>query len=292
MERIQTLLDRQHAGTPVLPEDLRALYGGDLHIPPAGKSRPYVIGNFVSTLDGVVSFAVPGKAGGGDISGFNSADRFIMGLLRASADAVMVGAATLEEVSKSHLFVAESIYRSAAGAYAHYRREILRKPQNPLTVIVSGKGNVDLRRAVFQTPGVRAVILTTEEGKVRLNNAGPQSLLSTEVRVIPATGSRLAAGLLLELLQREYGVRLLLHEGGPALFGAFVAEGLVDEFFLTVAPQLAGRNPESRRPGMISGIEFLPGDAPWLELVSVKQCGDHLYLRYRKRGETWHLGAP
>jgi len=283
MELIRTLLDRQHAVVPVLPEDLRALYGGDLLIP-TGDLRPYVMGNFVSTLDGVVSFDVPGKAGGGDISGFNSADRFIMGLLRASADAVMVGAATLNEVSQSHLFIGESIYRAAADSYARYRREVLCKPQHPLTVIVTGKGNIDLRRAVFQTPGVRAVILTTEEGQARLSAAGVQSLPSTQVRVIPATGSRLPASPLLELLQREYGVRLLLHEGGPALFGAFVAEGLVDEFFLTVAPQLAGRNLESSRPGMIAGIEFLPGDAPWLELVSVKECGNHLYLRYRKRG--------
>jgi riboflavin biosynthesis pyrimidine reductase len=102
--------------------------------------------------------------------------------------------------------------------------------------------------------------------------------------VIPSPETRLPSRPLLELLQREYGVCLLLHEGGPALFGGFVAEGLVDEFFITIAPQLAGRNAESRRPGMISGIEFLPGEAPWLELISVKQSGNHLYLRYRKRG--------
>ena len=98
-----------------------------------------------------------------------------------------------------------------------------------------------------------------------------------------AGGPRLAAGAILELLWREFGVRLLLHEGGPALFGSFVAEGLADEFFLTVAPQLAGRNPETRRPGMIAGVEFQPETAPWLNLVSVKGCLDHLYLRYRKR---------
>jgi len=75
----------------------------------------------------------------------------------------------------------------------------------------------------------------------------------------------------------------LLHEGGPGLFGSFVGEGLVDEFFLTIAPQLAGRKPETKRPGMIEGVEFLPRNAPWLELVSVKQSGDHLYLRHAGR---------
>ncbi len=282
MEPIRTLLDRQiPVTTPVLPEELRTLYDGDLYFPPSAAERPYAIGNFVSTLDGVVSYAIPGKAGGGEISGLNAGDRFIMGLLRASADAVMVGAATLAEVSHSHLFAAEYIYRAAAGVYAHYRREILHKSRYPLTVIVSGAGNVDLGRAVFRTPDVRTVILTTQQGGARLAAAGAASLPSTEVRVM-AAGSRLAAGANLELLWREFGVRLLLHEGGPALFGGFVAEGLVDEFFLTLAPQIAGRKVDSGRPGMVAGVEFQPDTAPWLNLVSLKGCLDHLYLRYRK----------
>lgn len=284
MEPIRTLLDRQSpVNPPVLPEELRTLYDGELDFPASAAARPYVIGNFVSTLDGVVSFAIPGKAGGGNISGFNAGDRFIMGLLRASADAVMVGAATLAEVSQSHLFAAEYTYRAASDSFALYRREILHKSRYTLTVIVSGTGNVDLGRAVFRTSDVRTVILTTEEGRARLAIAGVASLPSTEVRVMEASASRLAAGAILELLWREFGVRLLLHEGGPALFGGFVAEGLVDEYFLTVAPQIAGRNVESRRPGMVAGVEFQPDAAPWLDLVSIKGCVDHLYLRYRKR---------
>src|SRR5690348_3054731 len=98
MRPITTLLDKEKThDRAVLPEDLAILYGGDLRFPEHGD-RPYVIGNFVSTLDGVVSFEVPGKSGGGEISGFNQADRFIMGLLRASADAVIVGSGTLRDV--------------------------------------------------------------------------------------------------------------------------------------------------------------------------------------------------
>ena len=89
MEQITTLLDRTSTlDQSVLSEELRILYGGDLRFP-AHRDRPYVIGNFVSTLDGVVTFEVRGKSGGGDISGFCGADRFLMGLLRASAEAVV-----------------------------------------------------------------------------------------------------------------------------------------------------------------------------------------------------------
>ena len=54
----------------------------------------------------------------------------------------------------------------------------------------------------------------------------------------------------------------------------------VDELFLTIAPQVAGRNRQPLRPGFIAGVEFLPEAAPWLDIVSVKERGNHLYLRY------------
>src|SRR5215203_5322293 len=102
MEQITTLFDRHGVlDDSVLPEELRVLYSGDLQFP-AHSDQTYVIGNFVSTLDGVVSFQIPGKSGGGDISGSNAADRFIMGLLRASADAVIVGAGTLRDTAAGH----------------------------------------------------------------------------------------------------------------------------------------------------------------------------------------------
>jgi riboflavin biosynthesis pyrimidine reductase len=268
----------------VLPEDLRALYGGDLQFPVDGGGRPYVVGNFVSTLDGVVSYEIPGKAGGGDISGFDEGDRFIMGLLRASADAVIVGAGTLHEVVRGHVWAAEFVNRAASESYAHYREQILHKPKFPLNVVVSGSGRVDLERAIFRRSDVRTVVITTLDGRDRLISAGAQALPATEVRVIKAQGSLLPATDIVDLLWREFDVRLLLHEGGPMLFGSFVAQKLVDEFFLTIAPQVAGRSVVKPRPGMVTGVEFSPDTAPWLDLLSAKQSGDHLYLRYQRHG--------
>lgn len=280
MEPIRTLLEgEEFRGAAVLPPELQRLYGGDLRFPAASGGRPYVMGNFVATLDGVVTYQIPGMAGGGEISGHDSADRFLMGLLRASADAVMIGASTLDATSPEHVWTGAHIYPEAAESYATYRREILGKPKRGLTVVVSGSGAVDLSRAAFRHPDSQALILTTSQGEAGLRKRGIGE--SVEVRALGEAGGRIPPEAMLQLLREEYGVGLLLHEGGPKLFGAFVAPGLVDEFFLTVAPQIAGRSLQRPRPGFIWGTEFLPENAPWLRLASVKQRGDHLYLRYR-----------
>ena len=279
MEKINTLLDTSGARDQiVLPDELRLLYGGDLRFP-ALNDRPYVIGNFVSTIDGVVSFEIPGKSGGGDISGFNEADRFIMGLLRASVDAVIVGAGTLREVAPAHLWSAAHLYPEARERYARYRQGVLNKLMPPLNVIVSGSGAVDLQRAVFHTDAVKTLILTSPKGAELLAKNGVAST-SAEVRAIEGEEGKIAPASILKLLRDEFGVKILLHEGGPALFGDFLAHGCVDELFLTVAPQFAGRDAKRQRPGIVAGAEFLPQTAPWLKLLSVKQSASHLYLRY------------
>jgi riboflavin biosynthesis pyrimidine reductase len=100
------------------------------------------------------------------------------------------------------------------------------------------------------------------------------------VRALGGAGGKIAPASIVRLLHHEFSVRLLLHEGGPSLFGDFVAQGCMDELFLTVTPQFAGRNLNQQRPGVISGVAFSPQTSPWLSIVSVKQSADHLYLRY------------
>ena len=93
------------------------------------------------------------------------------------------------------------------------------------------------------------------------------ALTSAEVRAIEGEGSRIAPASILKLLRDEFGVKILLHEGGPALFGDFLAHGCVDELFLTVAPQFAGRDAKRQRPGIVAGAEFLPQDSSLAETV-------------------------
>jgi riboflavin biosynthesis pyrimidine reductase len=278
MTPIRTLVDRAAPHPiPTLPATLHKQYGGDLYFPLRADRRPYVVGNFVSSLDGIVSYRIPGKAGGGEISGNNEPDRFIMGLLRASADAIVIGAGTLQATSPSHVWTPEAVYPEAASPYREYRTVVLQKPAPASTVIVSASGVLDLNRPMFRRPSPPIRILTTAKGGDRLRDAGVDSLPAAEVIVLGDSGGTVSLTAILHFLHADCGVRLLLHEGGPTLFGQFVAAGLIDEFFLTVAPQIVGSSTARPRPTMVWGSDFLPETAPWVRLLSVKQSGEHLF---------------
>jgi riboflavin biosynthesis pyrimidine reductase len=283
MGLVRTLIDcDKENAEPALPQKLRELYDGDLQFRTSNTSRPFVIANFVSTLDGVVSYEIEGKSGGSTISGSDPSDRFIMGLLRASADAVMVGAGTLRDVSVKSLWTPEYVYPDAKHLYAEYRAA-LGKPEYPLLVIVSGSGQLELERAIFRTPAMRTVVITTAAGKDELTRRGAATLSSVEVHTLDPGDGGIAPDAMLQLLQSQYGVKTLLHEGGPTLFGQFLAAEAVDELFLTLSPQIAGRKGDATRPAVVQGVEFVPDSAPWFELVSVKEKAAYLYLRYRRR---------
>src|SRR5215470_13191444 len=163
MKLVRTLTELERQQTELLPQGLRELYDGDLKFPQSSPTldRPYVFANFVSTLDGVVSFRVEGQSGGSSISGSDPGDRFIMGLLRASADAVILGANTVHEVSPEALFIPEYTYPDAKHLFTDYRLNALNKREYPLVVVVSGGGKMELNRAIFQSPNVPTLVITT-----------------------------------------------------------------------------------------------------------------------------------
>ena len=95
-------------------------------------------------------------------------DRFVMGLLRACADAVLVGAGTLRGSPRTR-WTAEHAYPPAAPLYAELRRRRGRPPQ-PTLAVLSGSGRIDP-----QHPGLgeRSLVLTSEQGAARARPAPP-----------------------------------------------------------------------------------------------------------------------
>jgi len=282
MHPLNTLYEREPEPAETLAPTLADRYGGGFVVAEGTAARPYVLANFVSTLDGVVSYNRPGESGGGPVSGESDEDHMVMGLLRARADAVIFGAGSLHGDS-GHVRTPAFIYPALAEEYAAYR-ERLGRTGLPLNVVVSGSGRVDLREPTFHTPGLHVLIATTATGATRL--ASDTLPPGVEVRAITDTESDTTAesiplDALLELLGRDYAVRVALTEGGPKLLAGFVTAGALDELFLTLAPQLAGRDAANPRLALVEGLAFSPATAPWSELISLKRAGSHLLLRYR-----------
>lgn len=78
---------------------------------------------------------------------------------------------------------------------------------------------------------------------------------------------------------REKRYERVLVEGGPTLLGSFLKEGFIDEIFLTIAPKIFGNEPSSTLT-LVEGYLFPPKATKKFQLLSVKQIGDELFLRY------------
>jgi len=263
-----------------LPVALRDSYGGDWRL---GPGAPHVYVNFVASRDGRVSFGMAGHDGGGDVSGFDLHDSWLMGLLRARADAVLVGAGTLR-AEPEHEWTAAFIAPGAADGLAALRVAEARETA-PLQVVVSASGSVPRDAAVVRDPALALVVATTHSGARR---ARDELAGAPGVEVVA-----LALPALLAWLARERGVRTLLCEGGARLYGALLALGLVHEEFLTLSPLVLGDAAGGTRPSLVEGVAFAPGTAPRSRLLSVRRAGDLLFLRSRYGGDPGPPGrAP
>ena len=246
-----------------LPADLRQLYGA------LGFPSPVLYSNFVSSVDGVVTLGSAPSAGS-VISGKAPADRFLMGLLRACADAVVIGAGTLR-ATPGHLWTPAHVYPDLATEFIALRSALGRPPEPALVVVTAG-GEIDATHPAV----VRgAIVITTSAGARALGTRLPASCEVVEV----GKGSGVDLGAALALLRRR-GLNVLLTEGGPHLMGRLLDKGLLDEMFLTISPVVAGRAAE-RRLGMVEGVELMPERGVWGELLSARRQGDYLFLRYR-----------
>jgi riboflavin biosynthesis pyrimidine reductase len=216
--------------------------------PPA--ERPWVAMNFVATVDGRAT--IEGRSG--PIG--SRTDTAMLAGLRTRFDAVMIGAGTMR---------VERYGRPVPNQAKRERREEMGFSREPLMVLVSGRLDLPWDAPLF-TEGEGEVLVFTASEAEPPETATPLSVVRHE-RVVD-----LAAAL--GHLRRERGVRALLSEGGPRLYGQMQAAGLVDDLFLTISPKLAG----GEAPRIVEGE--LPGVAP-LELAWLLEEDGELFARYR-----------
>lgn len=263
-----------------MPASLSERYGGDLVVP-LRPDRPTIVANFVSTLDGVVAFDSGGASGGGEVNGFHEPDRFVMGLPRALSDVVVVGAATVRAAA-DHAWTPAHVHPTSAGAFHAWRTEIGLTSRDPMTIVLTNRGDVPRDHPGLRNTTVEVTILTTAAGarNARRMGFGPNVVIRASATADSVQPSDVVA------VAEELGGRVILCEGGPHVLGQFVNAGMLDELFLTLAPQLAGRAADQPRLGLIEGTAFGVHDAPWARLESVHASSHHLFLRYRLGGTT------
>jgi riboflavin biosynthesis pyrimidine reductase len=250
-----------------LPERLARLYGG-----PLGFDEPRVFANFVSTIDGVV--AIPSVPRSNRlIAAGSEADRFVLGLLRACADVLVIGSGTLAASPRSTWSPAEA-FPDAAADFAELRRR-LGRPERLEVAVLTRSGRLDPAHPAF---AAGAVAVTTDDGAAELGRLLPAESLLT-------IGEELDPVLVTTELEAR-GHRLILCEGGPHAIGPFLERRLVDELFLTLSPLLTGRGGADPRLSLVEGTDLLPGGPLAASLLGIRQDEDHVFLRYRLDGAT------
>ncbi|MER7005060.1 pyrimidine reductase family protein [Dactylosporangium sp. NPDC000555] len=193
------------------PDELPDL--AELYRTPPG---PWLRLNFVSSLDGA------GHVDGRSEPLSGPADKRVFGILRMLCDALVVGAGTLREEGY-HALRLDAERR--AWRVAHGMSEY------PTLVVVSARCDLDPAHEALADAPVRPIIVTRAAAEPGPLAAVADIVVAGDDQVdLPA-----AVGLL-----HERGLRQILSEGGPQLFGSLTAAGLVDELCLTLSPLLAG----------------------------------------------------
>ncbi len=281
---LQRCFNQSEDGFPV-PAQMKELYGPFGFPQPRDESRPYVTSNFVMGLDGRVSFReLPGKAGGREVSR-SAEDLWLMNFYRAHHDAQIMGASTLRDEpgpdGRGWSFAIKD------EELRNYREKVLKLGAQRV-LIVSGSGEIDLNFRVFQAPEVEPWIITASAGATNIRERLKELGREGTVKVVSVgEGSIVDIGKALRVLRGEHGIRTLICEGGPTLYGEMLKEKLVDEEFRTISMQVLGTStkPDLQRPTAYGNASFMPDTAPWFRMISLHYALPyHAFLRVRYEG--------
>lgn len=218
------------------------------------RLTPRVRMNFITSLDGAVT--VDGTSGAlGD-----ARDRAAMQAIRTLADVIVVGAGTVRAEGYGGVKVGE--------ADASWRVSRGWAPQ-PRLAVVSNRLDLDPQHPVFAKAVTRPIVVT-HAGAPEAERAE----LAEVADVLVCGDERVDVDAMLDTLAR-LGLRQVLCEGGPGLFGALLEAGLVDELCLSLSPMLVGGD-----AGRI--VRGASEAARRMRLVHAMPAGDLLLLRYAR----------
>jgi riboflavin biosynthesis pyrimidine reductase len=268
-----------------LPPHIKERYGPFGFPASADARRPYITSNFVTGIDGKASFReLKDRADGKTISR-SSADRWLMDFLRAHHDGQLIGANTLREEPNPEGRGWD--YGIDDEELRIYRQDTLGLGRQKVLVL-SGSGNIDLTLRIFSSPRVEPWIITTREGHKNLQSQIKDLGREGTLKILSmGGGTRIDLVAVAQQLRQEHGIRTLLCEGGPMLYGEFLKNRLINEDFRTISFQVLGESTKSGidRPTAYGGLSYTPETAPWFRLISLHYAlPHHAFFRLRYEG--------
>lgn len=198
--------------------------------------RPRVVAAMVASADGRAAIGGRTRPLG------HPQDRALLRGLRAGADGVLVGAATVRAERYANLF------DTAA---------------RPVVAVATRSGDVPWEVGLFSEPDSRVAVYGERAVAVP---AGVRAQATARAAAGPAA--------VLRDLRASHGCDLVLCEGGPRLLRAVAAAGLLDDLVLTVAPLLVAGS----APVTLEGAALDPPAR--LALRGAWRADDHLFLHY------------
>ncbi len=217
--------------------------------------RPYTLLSCSVSIDGYIANA------SSRLLLSNDADFDRVDAVRASCDAILVGAATVR-IDNPRLLVRSEARRDERAARG--------LAPSPMKVTVTRRAELDAR-ADFFTAGEAEKLVYCASPRVvdARERLGPVATVVDGGHTVEMR--RLSSDL------ADRGVERLMVEGGGKVHTQFLTADLVDELQLVVAPVFVG---DSHAPRFV-----LDGRFPWnpgcrATLVDVRQIGDVVLLRY------------
>lgn len=251
--------ERMKALFPNIVDDLDDVAVAEVYQWPQATDTGWLRMNFAATIDGAVT------DGSGLSDGVSSPDdKRVFAILRATCDAVLVGAGTFRAEGYGPIKVRESL--------RGLRRDLGLRDQ-PRLIIFSNSANLDPASSAFVAApeGAQTIVVTC----AKANPARVQEL--REFATILEVGDEHVD---LPMARQEIirlGLRRMLCEGGPNLFGDLLKVGAADDLCLTTSPLISGQSPEHRKS--LTGNDELPNKHN-ATLASLIQANDSLLVRW------------
>jgi riboflavin-specific deaminase-like protein len=194
----------------------------------------------------------------------SSADRLHLEKQVSLADAVLFGAGTLRAYGTT-LGVSNPQLKTA--------RLQQGKPAQPIQIVCSSFAEFDTNLRFFQQSVPRWLLTTGVGAQGWESNFGSFERILVANLACDQLNWRDAFAQLTQL-----GIQRLAILGGGKLVASLLAADLIDEFWLTVCPLILGG---SRAPTPVEGEGFLSNSARSLQLLSVENIDQEVFLHYR-----------